>query len=478
MLRILACLTLASLVPALAQGGQEVTKKDDCTAPAGIAGAYKGVFYDNDFGYLDDPCLKEADPRDALSRASDRLKLMDIAPDLRLSLGGEARLRYHVEDGIGLSRLDGKDDEFVLSRIRAYADIRIADYFRGYVEIVDARKSGGRLPPRGTEAVRGDVLNGFGEIRVPIGRGQAYVRAGRQELLFGKQRFISPLDWGNTRRSFDGVRGSYIGHDFELHGWFANPRVIADRESLRDTKSDFSGLYGIWNGLPLHRIELYALNLDRDPQSGAGSNFWTLGTRIDGKEGPFTWEAEFAFQTGTDRGEDMRASSLSLTAGVDFAKRLPFAPALSLAYDRASGDGDPDDGKARTFNQLFPLAHAWLGFADLVARQNIEAWSLSLKSRPAEGVRLAATVHDFALENARGALFNSGGAAIRQDASGNAGRDVGREIDIVAGFSPSRGLDLEIGYSRFLGGRFVRQTAGAGISENADFFYLQTKFRF
>jgi hypothetical protein len=32
----------------------------------------------------------------------------------------------------------------------------------------------------------------------------AYVRVGRQELLYGSQRLISTLDWANTRRTFQG----------------------------------------------------------------------------------------------------------------------------------------------------------------------------------------------------------------------------------------------------------------------------------
>ena len=31
------------------------------------------------------------------------------------------------------------------------------------------------------------------------------LRPGRQMLLFGKQRLVSPLDWSNTMRAWDGV---------------------------------------------------------------------------------------------------------------------------------------------------------------------------------------------------------------------------------------------------------------------------------
>lgn len=469
------------LFAAAAVAGADARPAEDaaaCKPPAGIAAAYKGVFYANDFRYLDDPCLAEADPRDPVSKASDKLKLIDVAPRVRLSLGGEARLRYHNEDGLGRSRLDGLDDEFVLSRVRVYADVRITEYFRGFVEVVDARKSGGSQPPRGIEVVRGDVLNGFGEFHAPVAGGEAYVRAGRQELLFGAQRYISPLDWGNTRRSFDGVRGGYARKDFELHTWFTNPRLIADRSSFREEKTDFSGAYGIWRGLPGQTLEFYVLNLDTDPLAGADSNIWTIGGRIDGGIGPWRWDVESALQTGTVGAEDMRASSVTVTLGADLGQWLPASPSIRVAWDRASGDNDPDDGKARTFNQLFPLAHAWLGIMDLVARQNVEAWSASLGAKPHPMVRTVLTIHDFSLEDPRGALFNAGGGAIRRDPAGASGKDVGREFDAVVGFTPRRWLDLELGYARFWAGGFVRRTGGEGPRGNADFFYLQSKFRF
>lgn len=459
-------------------GEERASPAEECRTPAGVSTAYKGVFYANDFGYLDDPCLKEHDPRDAVTKASDRLKLMDIAPHVRLSIGGEARLRYQNEDGIGLSRLSGLDDEFVLSRIRAYANVEITKYFRGFVEVIDARKSGGALPPRGIEVVRGDVLNGFGEFRAPVAGGKAYLRAGRQELLFGKQRLISPLDWGNTRRSFDGFRGGYQTKDFEVSAWFANPRVIADRSSLRNEKTDFSGVYATWRGLPGQTIDVYVLNLDQDPLLGADSNFWTIGSRLEGGAGVMRWEAELALQTGDVGADDMRASSITLGLGADFKDKLPWSPSVSFNYDRASGDNDPDDGKARTFNQLFPLAHAWLGIMDLVARQNIEAFSVKLSAKPHALLRTSLVLHDFALESRRGALFNAGGAVIRQDTAGLSGKDVGRELDLVVGFAPRRWFDLEVGYGRFWGGGFIARSGVGGISANADFLYLQTKFRF
>ena len=34
-------------------------------------------------------------------------------------------------------------------------------------------------------------------------------RYSRQMLLFGSQRLVSPLDWSNTMRAWDGIKATY-----------------------------------------------------------------------------------------------------------------------------------------------------------------------------------------------------------------------------------------------------------------------------
>ena len=479
MLRSLSLALLLGPGPSLAARADDAA--GPCPAPEAVAGAYQGVFYDNHFSYLEEPCPDGSDtpdPRDGVRHATDRLKAIPLSAWGTLALGGELRLRYHNEDGIGSTRLDGRDDEFLLTRMRAYADARLGRYLRGYVEIIDARKSGGRLPARGIEVARGDILNGFGEIGAPVAGGHAFLRGGRQELLFGAQRLISPLNWGNTRRNFDGIRGGYRKGAFAVDAWFTNPRVIRARDRDRNSRTDFSGLYASWTGLPGQTLEAYALNLDTDPLAGAGSRFWTFGIHGKGRLGPLLWETEDMIQTGRLNGLDFRASSLTVGLGGDLAALLPRPVTLWIYYDRASGDRDPGDGKARTFQQLFPLAHAYFGAMDLVARQNIEAVSARLAVKPLPQLTTLAVFHNFSLAQASDALYNAGGAPIRRDPDGVAGRDVGRELDLIARLAPRSWLDLELGYARFWAGGFVTATNGPGVSGNADFLYLQSVFRF
>jgi len=71
-----------------------------------------------------------------------------------------------------------------------------------------------------------------------------------------------------------------------------------------------------------------------------------------------------------------------------------------------------------------------------------------------------------------------GGAAIRRDATGASGRNVGAEIDITATAQLMDNVNLELGYSHFFGGSFIDATNPAGVDGDADFFYGQVRVRF
>lgn len=110
-----------------------------------MKGAYKGLFYANDFSYLNDPCY------DGPSFLGESLKGL---AENRLNVGGEARVRYHSENnfrgrvpglrganpsGLGLTT---NDDEFWLTRLRLFADYKIKENFRVYGEYLYADSAG------------------------------------------------------------------------------------------------------------------------------------------------------------------------------------------------------------------------------------------------------------------------------------------------------------------------------------------------
>ncbi|MEX1230736.1 MAG: alginate export family protein [Planctomycetaceae bacterium] len=68
-------------------------------------------------------------------------------------------------------------------------------------------------------------------------------------------------------------------------------------------------------------------------------------------------------------------------------------------YDWASGDHDATDNESNTFQQLFPLAHAYLGLIDNVARQNISDINAKVTLKPTKKLQGAYHFIDLATDN-------------------------------------------------------------------------------
>src|SRR5262249_47417994 len=149
---------------------------------------YPPPFFDTDFRYLDKPDNQQHDYLDCLKR-------IHPCDDLLLSLGGETRVRY--EDAVD-DRLTARDNTYTLFRQRLYADVWYRDRFRIYAEYIYAESFWQDLDPLPIDVNRSDLLNLFGEIKLcTIKDHPVYLRGGRQELLFGSERLISPADWAN-----------------------------------------------------------------------------------------------------------------------------------------------------------------------------------------------------------------------------------------------------------------------------------------
>lgn len=161
-------------------------------------------------------------------------------------------------------------------------------------------------------------------------------------------------------------------------------------------------------------------------------------------------------------------------AGYRFSK-LRWDPHWWVYYEVASGDQSPGSGDTHgTFNQLFAWGHYYFGYLDLVGRQNIRDLNTQISFFPAPWITTVTQFHVFRLDSARDALYNASGTAIRQDASGAAGTDVGDEIDFAVNFHLARRHELFVGYSKLFAGSFIRAT---GPAVSPELTYVSYSFK-
>jgi hypothetical protein len=187
---------------------------------------YRLEFYDNDFRYLDKKDGKPVDCFDEFKRIHFGEGRGCEGPEgWMLSVGGEERYRLMNEVS---SRLTNQDNRYDLLRTRVYGDLWYSDKFRVYVEYLDARTFNQDLPPLPIDQDKSDLLNAFIDVKLAsLDNHPVYGRVGRQELLYGSQRLVSPLDWANTRRTFEGAKIFYRGDNLDVDGWRVRPVPVS-----------------------------------------------------------------------------------------------------------------------------------------------------------------------------------------------------------------------------------------------------------
>jgi hypothetical protein len=326
-------------------------------------------------------------------------------------------------------------------------------------------------------------LNLFTDLKVwEIDNRPVYFRAGRQELLYGSQRLISPADWANTRRTFQGAKLFWQNDKLSLDAFCVQPVVpSANNFASVNNEQVFTGVWGTYRPVAGQFIDLYYLDLDDTTGTHVGfnkatgaANTNTVGSRWYGNKNSWLWDTEAMLQFGGWSNQGIFAKAYTMAGGYCFAD-LPMTPQLWLTYDYASGDPDPGANNVhRTFNQLFPFGHYYFGMMDLVGRQNINDISGQISFYPTRWITTCLQYHVLRLDSPRDALYNSAGVATRQDITGKSGTDVGDILTFVVNFHLDKHQDIYVQYSHLYQGDFIRQTGPPG---SPDYLYVQYTFR-
>jgi hypothetical protein len=441
--------------------------------------------FDTDWRYVDQPGYQP----DLL----EKLHRIHLGDNWLFATGGEFRDRWANEIN---SRLNGKDNDYDLTRLRIYGDLWYKDIFRIYVEFVSAQSFWQDLPPLIIDRNYADLLNAFVDVKVfEDGAGVPwYVRGGRQQLLFGSQRLISPLDWANTMRTFDGIRAFRHSETLDIDAFWS--RVVipsASRFDTSDPQQNFAGAWMEYRPSKTRAFDLYYLYLANNDRYNpvtktpvpvgqlpeAPYTVHTFGYRYAGnlERNPnilFDSENMLQFGRSSFTNSDIVAGQSTTGVGYNFAQ-APMNPTVWTYFDYATGSKNINAGQQfSTFNQLYPFGHYYFGWLDYVGRDNIEDLNFHLYLYPTKWITFNAQYHIFALASAKDALYSAGGAILRYDPTGRAGRSVGSELDFIVNFHLTPRQDILAAYGHLFEGSFLRNT-GPGTS--AETFWLMYNVR-
>jgi len=430
------------------------------------ARAHKMLFYDNQFAYLEDPCQQE-------TFLGDRLKQLQITPWAKLDIGGEYRLRHHSEHNHRGRGLTGLDDDFLLHRTRLYANLEMGEWARIYAEMNDALSTNETYPPRPIEENRTELQNLFIDVAVLGFRSDGLAaRLGRQELLYGAGRLVSPLDWANTRRTFEGYKLFWQGPLWTVDAFWVRP--IYPNPDVFDSPDQSQQLMGLYLVRRLDNqavLEGYYLRLVEE-DGLPDFDFHTLGFRSQQEYNGWLGELEAALQVGSYGTSDHTAGMYTIGVGRRF-QSLPGQPVVWIYYDWASGDRTLGNG----FHHLMPDSHQYLGLMDLFGRRNIEDWSFHVQVHPHRDWSVRLAWHIFHRQNPMDVPYGVEMTPLVTTPGGSG--DYGQELDLLLQWVIRPRAELAFGYSRFFAGQFFRTNPSPpAYQDDADFFYTQFSLRF
>jgi Alginate export len=343
------------------------------------------------------------------------------------------------------------------------------------------------------------------------------IKVGRQELVYGEGRLVGNAFWLNIPHTFDAVKLRYEDSFFGVDLFAANlVYVDANHFEQSNSQDTLSGAYFNFPGVSKENVtELYvfARNVSRGILTDnwtqvpapfrftAPQDTYTFGYRTKTKPGatpPWDYGIELMWQVG-DRTTvfpatplatakaaprlDQNAWAFVLQGGYTFSN-VWLKPRLALIVSAASGDRNPTDQNSQTFLNLLPSNHGLYGAMDLSSLQNIEDYRISFSAKPTKTTSLALDYHQQYLENTHDYWYNVAGVP-RNTAGATPGSgkgfglnpsysdDIGQEVDLLGGWTPTKGVLLEAGLGHLFRGDYIKQSFRAVGSKDADYFYVQ-----
>lgn len=430
------------------------------------------------------------------------------APDW-LTLRGEARLRY---ESVGNQFRAGGEggDQALSTRLLLQAEADLGAVALG-LELQDSRKfledAGSPLSGGLTNAL--DFLQAYARVDLKkVGPFETLgVKVGRQSLSIGSQRVLERTDMGNVIAAFTGLyaqgqtaRGdalnvllvSPVGVRPTARAELSDDDVSLDREEWSRVLWGAHWRVGDAFGalLPDTSLEAYLYRLDeRDSADTPTPNrdYREPGIRVsrDAQAGQWDFDIEASWRFGSRRAtsaasdtRDLAVNAHRVHADIGYTFDAAWSPRLSLDYDFATGDKDPNDARFDQYERLFGGRRGDLGATGIFgpfSPANLEAPGARIEFEPADGVDVRVAYKHVSLAQARDEWV---GARVR-DESGASGRFVGHALDVrVRQWLVDDSLRLEWGASGLRRGRFAKTAPNAAQTGDPIHGYASLTARF
>ncbi|QUE52859.1 alginate export family protein [Luteolibacter ambystomatis] len=381
------------------------------------------------------------------------------------------------------------DDGWLITRTRLGLAYQPASWLKLYAQGQDSREFFSGRPHDTLNGANGDDTFDLRQLYLQLGDLKdipLQLTLGRQPLDFGSRRILADSNWSNYGRTFDAARVTWkVNKDWQIDA-FAGHVVVIEEDQFNDSdhNADLIGLYASGKIPCGQTLDFYAIHLDSEHSTVAPvkGDFWTFGSRLfkkAGKDSPWDWELEAAFQTGHVLSGAKELDLLSFggqaTLGYTF-NDAPWTPRLSVNYSYASGDDDRTDGDQHRFLPVYPSTHNMNGLLDSVGWANIHDPYVELTVTPAKDWKVGLQAHAFFRAETADFVYRANGSStLRTPAGYNGDRFIGTEVDLYVQTNLTKNLELLSGTGALFAGDYLDST---GTDDTARTAYLQLTYKY
>ncbi|MDH4185345.1 MAG: alginate export family protein [Nitrospinota bacterium] len=406
----------------------------------------------------------------------------------QVTVSGQLRVRPEVRDNVDFDSSQDDTLGFWGSRARVSFGAQLDEQTSALITLQDSRnwgqKAGGAQSGREMESL--DIFEAYFQMKklggLPVG-----VKLGRQSLVYGDQRLLGDLDWGNSGRAHDALKLMIELNMASIDIFTTKENDPTLHTSDGGNDDELTGVYamaGLAEGITL---DLYAMKWktavtvvyrDMSVHALKAHDILTYGARVAFIRGALDATAEVVFQSGKwAEGVNQVASAMAFTAG--FRVDALGGARLGLEYAIGSGDGVRDDNQHKTFVFPFHNNHTHYGKMDYFSWGNMQDIALKLATGPmAGGYSLNLDFHMFYLYRGGDDWLNAEGVApFKTWATDKFNTEAGSEIDVTLSRSMSSAWTLTAGYSAFMPGAAAEERA-SGRSDASHWAYIESSLEF
>lgn len=262
------------------------------------------------------------------------------------------------------------------------------------------------------------------------------IQVGRQIISYGDQLIIGALEWNPYGRAFDALRLKFNYPKGSVDFWWGDVQIESYLKQ-GDGNFNYFGLYSPNKfGAFLRNTDFYVMwKKDHIDSRNQHKNTLAYGARVKSKENWYDHRIEFTGQKAKVNEQDR---NFEYQVDLEFGFQIkPISTRLAVEYWRASKD----------YDQFYPTAHKFLGYADQFGRRNIQGFRVGVKPKLAKNLFFTLDYHAFFRADNTASAYRLSGASAYGTGTESDEYALADEVDLKIYWDVYKNFRIEGGYA-------------------------------